>query len=52
MVAAQAAAIGVLFASHVAKEDALLLPALERSGTDLAGLLAREPRLAGRQCAA
>lgn len=50
--AAQAAAISALFASHVAKEDSLLLPALERSGADLAALLAREPRLAGGQCAA
>ena len=50
--AAQAAAITALFASHVAKEEHLLLPALERSGTDLATLLAREPRLAGGQCAA
>lgn len=50
--AAQAAAISALFASHAAKEDSLLLPALERSGTDLAALLAREPRLAGCQCAA
>jgi hypothetical protein len=50
--AAQAAAISAVFASHVAREDSLLLPALERSGTDLAGLLAREPRLAGGQCAA
>ena len=45
--AAQAAAISALFASHVAKEDSLLLPALERSGADLATLLARESRLAG-----
>jgi Hemerythrin HHE cation binding domain len=50
--AAQAAAISALFASHVAKEDSLLLPALERSGADLAALLAREPHLAGSQCAA
>ena len=50
--AAQAAAISALFASHVAKEDSLLLPALERSGADLTALLAREPRLAGSQCAA
>ena len=50
--AAQAAAISALFASHVAKEDSLLLPALERSGADLAALLAREPRMAGCQCAA
>ncbi len=50
--AAQAAAISVLFASHVAKEDSLLLPALERSGANLAALLAREPCLAGGQRAA
>lgn len=50
--AAQAAAISALFASHVAKEDSLLLPALGRSGADLAVLLAREPLLAGGQCAA
>jgi iron-sulfur cluster repair protein YtfE (RIC family) len=50
--AAQAAAISALFASHVAKEDQLLLPALERSGTDLAALLAREPSLAGSPRAA
>jgi iron-sulfur cluster repair protein YtfE (RIC family) len=50
--AAQAAAISALLASHVAKEDSLLLPALERSGPGLAALFAREPRLAGRQCAA
>ncbi len=51
-VAAQAEAIGALFASHVAKEDSMLLPALEHFGADLAALLAREPRLAGSQCAA
>lgn len=50
--AAQAAAISALFASHVAKEDSLLLPALERSGADLAALLAREPRLPGGRFAA
>ena len=50
--AAQAAAISALFASHVAKEEHLLLPALEHSGTDLATLLAREPRLAGSRPAA
>ncbi len=50
--AAQAAAISAVFASHVDKEDSLLLPALERSGTDLAALLARESRLAGGQRAA
>jgi hypothetical protein len=50
--AAQAAAISALLASHMAKEDSLLLPALERSGTDLAAVLAREPRLAGGQRAA
>ena len=48
--AAQAAAISALFASHVAEEDSLLLPALERSGAGLAALLARGPRLAGSQC--
>ncbi|MGH3282325.1 MAG: hemerythrin domain-containing protein, partial [Trebonia sp.] len=46
-IAAQAVAIVALFASHVAKEDTLLLPAIERSGVDLASLLAREPLLAG-----
>lgn len=46
--AAQAKAISALFASHVAKEDSLLLPALEQSGADLAALVAREPRLAGQ----
>ena len=51
-IAAQAAEISALFASHVAKEDSLLLPALERSGADLAALLAREPCLAGGRCAA
>jgi len=51
-IAAQAAAISALFASHAAKEDSLLLPALERSGAGLAALLAREPGLAGNQCAA
>lgn len=50
--AAQAAAISALFASHVAKEDSLLLPALERSGADLPAMVGREPRLAGSQCAA
>lgn len=50
--AAQAAEISVLFASHVAAEDGLLLPALERSGADLAALVAHDPRLAGIQCAA
>ena len=51
-VAAQAAAISALFASHVAKEDSLLLPAIERSGADLAAVLARETCLAGSRCAA
>lgn len=51
-IAAQAAAITALFACHVTKEDSLLLPALERSGADLAALLAREPRLAHGQNAA
>lgn len=50
--AAQAAAISAVFASHVAKEDCLLLPALERSGAGLAVLLAQEPRLAGTHRAA
>lgn len=49
---ARAAAVSALFASHVAKEDSLLLPALRRAGADLAALCAREPRLAGSQCAA
>ncbi len=51
-IAAQAAVISALFASHSAKADELLLPALERSGADLPALLAREPRLAGGQSAA
>lgn len=51
-VAAEAAAISALFASHADKEDALLLPALERSGEDLAVLVAREPLLARNRCAA
>jgi iron-sulfur cluster repair protein YtfE (RIC family) len=46
-VAAAAEAIRALFASHAAKENDLLLPALERSGADLAALLAREDHLAG-----
>jgi Hemerythrin HHE cation binding domain len=46
-VAAPAEAISVLFASDVAKENDLPLPALERSGTDLAALFARENHLAG-----
>lgn len=46
-VAAAAGAISDLFARHTAKEDRLLLPALGRSGTDLASLLAREDHLAG-----
>lgn len=50
--AAQAAAISALFASHVAKEDSLLLPSLERSGADLPAMIGREPCLAGSQCAA
>ncbi|MGH3068111.1 MAG: hemerythrin domain-containing protein [Streptosporangiaceae bacterium] len=45
--AAAAEAISALFAGHVAKENDLLLPALERSGTDLAALIAREDHLAG-----
>lgn len=51
-VAAQAAAISALYASHVAREDCLLLPALERFGADLPAMIGREPRLAGSQCAA
>jgi len=50
--AAQADAISTLFASHVAREESLLLPALERSGADLPAMIGREPRLAGGQCAA
>jgi hypothetical protein len=50
--AAQADAISALFASHVAKEDSLLVPALERSGADLPAMIGRGPRLAGSQCAA
>lgn len=50
--AAQAAAVSVLFASHIAKEESLLLPALERSGADLSAMIGREPLLAGSQCAA
>ena len=46
-VAAAARAISALFASHAAKENSLLLPALERSGAGLARLLAREDLLAG-----
>jgi hypothetical protein len=49
--AAEAEAISALFASHVAKEDSLLLPALEHSGADLAALLARESRLGCSQLA-
>lgn len=50
--AAHAAAISALFASHIAKEESLLLPALERSGADLPAMIGREPRLAVSQCAA
>src|SRR5215831_19402327 len=50
--AARAAAVSALFASHVAKEDSVLLPALRRAGTDLAALCAREPLLTGSPCAA
>src|SRR5215471_14900703 len=50
--ASPAAAVSALFASHVAKEDSLLLPALRRAGTDLAALCAREPLLTGSPCAA
>lgn len=46
-VAATAEAISALFASHVAKENDLLLPALERSGANVARLIAREDRLTG-----
>jgi hypothetical protein len=51
-VAATAEAISVLFASHVAKENDLLLPALERSGANLARLIAREHRLSDLRSAA
>lgn len=50
--AARAAAVSAVFASHVAKEESLLLPALRRAGADLAALLARDPHLAGSQSAA
>lgn len=50
--AAQAAAVSALFASRAAKEDSLLLPALERSGANLTTRLARGPRLSGGQFAA
>jgi len=50
--AARAAAVSALFASHVAKENSVLLPALRRAGTDLAALCAREPLLTGSPCAA
>ena len=46
-VVATAEAISTLFASHVAKENGLLLPALERSGADVPRLIASEDRLAG-----
>jgi hypothetical protein len=49
---ARAAAVSALFASHVAKENSLLLPALRRAGVDLAALCAREPLLTGSPCAA
>jgi hemerythrin HHE cation binding domain-containing protein len=39
-------ALSALFASHVVKENYLLLPALERSGAGLVALLARENQLA------
>ena len=51
-VAATAEAISALFASHAAKENDLLLPALERSGANVARLIAREDRLAGLSSAA
>lgn len=47
--AAAAEAIRTLFASHVAKENYLLLPALTASGADLRAFLAREDHLAGPQ---
>jgi iron-sulfur cluster repair protein YtfE (RIC family) len=50
--AAEAAAISALFASHVTKEDSLLVPALQRCGADLAALVAREPLLTGGLCVA
>ncbi|NKQ52443.1 hemerythrin domain-containing protein [Amycolatopsis sp. K13G38] len=43
-VAAVAESIATLFASHVAKENDLLLPALTDSGADLASLLAEMSR--------
>lgn len=46
--ATTAEAIRSLFAVHVAKENYLLLPALARSRSGLAVLVAREPVLAGR----
>lgn len=45
--AACAEAIRALFASHVAKENYLLLPALTASGANLRAYLARENHLAG-----
>jgi iron-sulfur cluster repair protein YtfE (RIC family) len=51
-VAATAEAISTLFASHVAKENDLLRPALERSGANLARLIAREHRLSDIRSAA
>ena len=48
-VVAAAEAIRAVFASHAAKENDLPLPALERSGADLAALLAREDHQAGSQ---
>lgn len=46
-VAATAGVISALFASHVTKENEVLLPALERCGVNVARLIAREDRLAG-----
>lgn len=46
--AATAEAIRSLFAVHVAKENYLLLPALDRPRTGLAVLVSREPTLVSR----
>lgn len=50
--AAQAAAISAVFASQVDKEDSLLVPALEHSGTRPGRRPCGESRLAGGQRAA
>lgn len=50
--AAQAAAAAPCSPAARPREDSPLLPAPERSGTDLAAVLAREPRLAGGHRAA